>query len=184
MRISSKHSWIVIARTEYLQYQGINMTIILGIDPGSRRTGYGIIRLQGNRHIYLASGHINLLPYSSHERLRKIFLGLQEIIQTYQPHEAAIEQVFMQENPNSALKLGQARGAAMVALEIPIEEYSARQVKKSVVGHGGASKDQVQFMVKRLLNLDGKLQPDAADALAIALCHAQARGLKKLGLQF
>ena len=156
------------------------MTIIIGIDPGSRNTGYGVIRLEGNRHIYLASGHLSLAAFPVTERLRKIFLGLQEIMQTWQPHEAAIEQIFMKENPSSALKLGQARGAAIVALDIPVEEYSARQVKKSVVGHGAATKDQVQFMVKRLLNVSGNLQPDASDALAVALCHAHVRGLKKM----
>jgi crossover junction endodeoxyribonuclease RuvC len=124
------------------------------------------------------------MSYPTCERLRQIFLGLQAIIQSYQPQEAAIEQVFMQENANSALKLGQARGAAIVALTIPVSEYSARQVKKSVVGHGAANKDQVQFMVKRLLNLSGSLQPDAADALAVALCHAHARGLRHLGIHF
>lgn len=155
------------------------MTVIIGIDPGSRRTGYGIIRLDGNRHVYLASGYLNLLTFSSHERLRQIYLGLQQIMQAYQPHEAAIEQVFMKENPNSALKLGQARGAAIVALDIPVAEYSARAVKKSVVGSGAADKSQVQYMVKRLLNIGGSLQPDAADALAVALCHAHARGMKK-----
>jgi len=152
------------------------MTIIIGIDPGSRRTGYGVIRLLGNRHVYLDSGYLDVASFPVHERLRKIFLGLQQVIAAWQPQEAAIEQIFMQENPNSALKLGQARGAAMVALEIPVEEYSARQVKKSVVGTGAASKDQVQFMVKRLLNLTGDLQPDAADALAVAICHAHVRG--------
>jgi crossover junction endodeoxyribonuclease RuvC len=160
------------------------MTIIIGIDPGSRRTGYGVIRLEGNRHIYLTSGHLNVSTFPVAVRLRKIFLGLQEVMQTWCPDEAAIEQIFMQENPNSALKLGQARGAAIVALDIPVEEYSAREVKKSVVGHGGAAKDQVQFMVKRLLNITGDLQADAADALAVALCHAQARGLKKLMEKF
>lgn len=151
------------------------MTIIMGIDPGSRRTGYGVIRLEGNRHIYLASGYLNLLTFSACERLRQIFLGLQEIIRVYQPHEVAIEQIFMHENPNSALKLGQARGAAIVAVNMPVAEYSARAVKKSVVGHGAASKQQIQFMVKRLLNVSGDIQPDAADALAVALCHAHAR---------
>lgn len=160
------------------------MTVIIGIDPGSRRTGYGIIRLEGNRHIYLTSGYLDLTSYPTCERLRQIFLGLQTIIESYQPHEAAIEQVFMQENANSALKLGQARGAAIVALAMPVAEYSARQVKKSVVGHGAANKDQVQFMVKRLLNLSGNLQPDAADALAVALCHAHARNLRNLGINF
>ena len=160
------------------------MTTIIGIDPGSRRTGYGIIRLEGNRHIYLTSGYLDLTSYPVCERLRQIFLGLQQIIQSYQPEEAAIEQVFMHENPGSALKLGQARGAAIVALDIPIAEYSARQVKKSVVGMGAANKEQVQYMVKRLLNVSGSIQPDAADALAIALCHAHARNLRKLGVDF
>lgn len=158
------------------------MTTIIGIDPGSRRTGYGVIRLEGNRHIYLTSGYLDLTSYPVCERLRHIFLGLQQIIQSYRPEEAAIEQIFMHENPNSALKLGQARGAAIVALDMPVMEYSAREVKKSVVGHGAAGKEQVQFMVQRLLNLTGKLQPDAADALAVALCHAHARNLKKLGV--
>lgn len=156
------------------------MTIIIGIDPGSRRTGYGVIRLEGNRHIHLASDYLDVSRYSPHDRLRQIYLGLREIIQLYRPHEAAIEQVFMSENANSAIKLGQARGAAIVALDMPVEEYSARQVKKSVVGNGAASKEQVQYMVQRLLNLSGKLQADTADALAIALCHAHARHLKKL----
>ncbi len=158
------------------------MTIIIGIDPGSRRTGYGVIQLEGNKQRYLSSGYLDVASRPVYERLQQIFLGLREVIQLYKPHEAAIEQIFMHENPNSALKLGQARGAAIVALDMPVSEYSARQVKKSVVGYGAAGKDQVQFMVSRLLNLSGKLQADAADALAIALCHAQARTLKKLGL--
>ena len=89
------------------------MTVIIGIDPGSRRTGYGVIRLEGNRHIHVASGFLDLTIYSSQERLRQIFLGIQEIILAFKPHEAAIEQIFMHENPGSALKLGQARGAAI-----------------------------------------------------------------------
>ncbi len=156
------------------------MTIIIGIDPGSRRTGYGVIQLDGNRHVYLTSGYVNVASFPVYERLQRIFLGLREVINLHKPHEAAIEQVFMHENPNSALKLGQARGAAIVALDMPVAEYSARQVKKSVVGYGAADKEQVQFMVCRLLNLKIKLQADAADALAIALCHAQARILKKI----
>lgn len=160
------------------------MTVIIGIDPGSRRTGYGVIRLEGNRHRYLTSGYLDVTSFSVSLRLRQIFLGLQEIITAYQPEEAAIEQVFMHENPNSAIKLGQARGAAIVALNMPVAEYSARQVKKSVVGHGAAKKEKVQFMVQRLLNITGKLQADAADALAVALCHAHVRGLKDLGFTF
>lgn len=160
------------------------MTVIIGIDPGSRRTGFGVIRVEGNRHIYLASGCLDVAAYPACERLRHIFIGVQQIVQSYQPEEAAVEQVFMHENPGSALKLGQARGAAIVALSIPVNEYSARQVKKSVVGHGAANKEQVQFMVQRLLNLREALQNDAADALAVALCHAQARHLKRLGVDF
>lgn len=156
------------------------MTIIIGIDPGSCRTGYGVIRLEGNRHIHLASGHLEVAHYPFAERLQRIFAGINEIITTYHPDEAAIEEVFMHANPNSALKLGQARGAAIVALNMPVAEYSARQVKKSVVGHGAAKKEQVQFMVARLLNLAKTLQADTADALAVALCHAQARNLKQL----
>jgi crossover junction endodeoxyribonuclease RuvC len=151
------------------------MTVIIGIDPGSRHTGYGVIRVVGKDSQYLASGCIHVVKEEPSRRLQKIFSGLQEVIQLYQPHEAAIEQVFMHNNPGSALKLGQARGAAIVALTIPVAEYSARQVKQSVVGYGAAQKDQVQHMVKRLLNISEDLQADAADALAIALCHAYTR---------
>lgn len=153
------------------------MTIIIGIDPGSRHTGYGVICQQGNRHIHIESGYLDLTPYPTTQRLRRIFLGLQEIIAGHQPEEAAIEEIFMHQNPNSALKLGQARGAAIVALNIPVAEYSAREVKKSLVGFGGADKAQVQFMVKRLLNMTQKLSLDASDALAVALCHAHRRSL-------
>lgn len=155
------------------------MTVIIGIDPGSRRTGFGLIRVEGNRHVYLTSGYLDLTSYPAAERLRQIYAGLQTITQRYLPDEAAIEQIFMKDNPNSALKLGQARGAAIVSLNMPIAEYSAREVKKSVVGHGGANKEQVQYMVTRLLNITGRLQPDAADALAVALCHAQSCLLQK-----
>lgn len=151
------------------------MTIILGIDPGSRLTGYGLIQCEGNRSIHLANGCFNVARLGATERLQKIYLELKNIIQLFQPQEAAIEQIFMHQNPGSALKLGHARGAAIVALTIPISEYSARQVKQSVVGYGAAKKEQVQHMVKRLLNLSEDLQADAADALAIALCHAHTR---------
>jgi crossover junction endodeoxyribonuclease RuvC len=160
------------------------MTIIIGIDPGSRITGYGIIRVQGNQNFYLASGCLRLIGDNSNDRLQKIFTGLQEVVRIYQPNEAAIEQVFMHENPGSALKLGQARGAAIVSLGLPVSEYSARQVKQSVVGYGAAKKEQVQHMVKRLLNYADALQADEADALAIALCHAHTRfSLNKLQLK-
>ncbi len=151
------------------------MTIILGIDPGSRFTGYGVIQWEGNQSRYIDSGCLAVAAYSPTERLQKIFLGIQAIVQLHQPAEAAIEQVFMHQNPSSALKLGQARGAAIVALSHEVAEYSARQVKQSVVGYGAAGKTQVQHMVKRLLNITHELQADAADALAVALCHAHTR---------
>ena len=157
------------------------MTIIIGVDPGSRRTGYGVIQVQGQRYFHLAHGCLDVAAHEMADRLRQIFIGLQTILHQYQPQEAAIEQIFMHENPNSALKLGQARGAAIVALaSLPISEYAAREVKKSIVGQGAASKDQVQFMIKRLLNLTQTLQADASDALAIALCHAHARTIKQI----
>lgn len=151
------------------------MTIIIGIDPGSRITGYGVIRSEGNKNTYLASGSLSLTDKNPGNRLQKIYSGLLEIVNHFQPNEAAIEQVFMHQNPNSALKLGQARGAAIVALGLPIAEYSARQVKQSVVGYGAAKKEQVQHMVRQLLNIAETLQADAADALAIALCHSHTR---------
>jgi crossover junction endodeoxyribonuclease RuvC len=151
------------------------MTIIIGIDPGSRFTGYGIIQWQGNQSRYIDSGCLEVIKYTANERLQKIFAGLQLVVNQYQPHEAAIEQIFMHQNPNSALKLGQARGVAIVAVGLPMAEYSARQVKQSVVGYGAAAKTQVQHMVQRLLNITQPLQADAADALAVALCHAHTR---------
>lgn len=154
------------------------MTLILGIDPGSRITGYGVIRCENTKHVYVTSGCVRLKSINLSERLQEIFHSLQTIIQQYQPTEAAIEQVFMHQNAGAAIKLGQARGAAIAAataLSLSVAEYSARQVKQSVVGHGAAKKDQVQHMVKVLLNLSGIPQVDAADALAVALCHAQSQ---------
>jgi crossover junction endodeoxyribonuclease RuvC len=154
------------------------MTLILGIDPGSRLTGYGVIRIEGTRHIYITSGCVRVQGEAIGYRLQQIFAGLQQIVQTYEPKEAAIEQEFMHQNPGAALKLGQARGVALVAIAnsaIPVAEYSARQVKQSVVGYGAAKKEQVQHMVRALLNLSAKPQADAADALAIAICHANSR---------
>lgn len=158
------------------------MTIILGIDPGSRITGYGIIKIDGSRHHYLTSGCVRVTHKNHAVRLKQIFLDLQEVIQTYQPAEACIEQIFFHRNPASALVLGQARGVAMAVAalaEIDVTEYTARQIKQSVVGYGAAKKDQVQHMVCKLLNLPGKPQADAADALAVALCHAASRTLMK-----
>lgn len=154
------------------------MTVILGIDPGSQITGYGIIKTEAQNNIYLASGCIKVSKHEPGQHLKQIFAGLTEIITTYQPIEVGIEQIFMHRNPNSAIKLGEARGVAIVAAamhSLSIAEYSARQIKQSVVGFGAAKKEQVQHMVKYLLNLSGVPQPDAADALAVALCHAHSR---------
>ena len=150
------------------------MAVILGIDPGSRVTGYGVIRQVGSKSEYLASGCIRLKSEELAIRLKQIFNGVTEIIEQFQPDYFAIEQVFMAKNPDSALKLGQARGAAIVAAtlkDLPVAEYSARQIKQSVVGKGSAEKSQVQHMVVSLLNLGATPQSDAADALAVALCH-------------
>lgn len=153
------------------------MTIILGIDPGSRITGYGVIKKEAQHISYLASGCIKLSKLHTGQHLKQIFEGLTEIIALYQPTEVSVEQIFMHRNPNSAIKLGEARGVAMVAAAIhslSITEYSARQIKQAVVGYGAAKKEQVQHMVKCLLQLSGLPQPDAADALAVALCHTHS----------
>lgn len=151
------------------------MAIILGVDPGSRITGYGVIRADGRHIEYIDSGCIRVGEKPMAERLQTIFQSLATLIAEYRPEEFAIEQVFMARNPDSALKLGQARGAAIVSAAtsgLAVHEYSARQVKQAVVGKGGADKSQVQHMVQVLLSLSRKPQADAADALAIAMCHA------------
>lgn len=150
------------------------MKIILGIDPGSRITGYGIIRVVANKAEYVGSGCIRAQDENLASRLHNVFTGVTEIIRQFGPTEFAIEQVFMAKNADSALKLGQARGAAIVAgtsHALPVFEYSARQIKQSVVGTGSADKTQVQHMVTYLLKLSKTPQADAADALAVALCH-------------
>ena len=147
--------------------------IILGIDPGSRKTGVGIIAQSGQKIECIFHGHIQPAAESMAQRLNQIHQGLCDLIKQYQPHEAAIEMIFTCRNPSSALKLGQARGVALTAIaSLPVGEYAPRQVKQAVVGTGAASKEQVQHMVMRLLKLNKKPQEDAADALAIALCHA------------
>lgn len=161
-------------------------TVILGIDPGSRITGYGVISTTGSRHTFLGCGCIKTQGDCMANRLHQIYTGLCEVIQTYQPDECSIEQVFMNKNANSALKLGQARGAALVALAsqgVLIAEYTPRAIKQAIVGYGGAEKNQVQHMVKVLLNLSKTPQADASDALAIALCHANSRGISARLLQ-
>ncbi|MGH1486357.1 MAG: crossover junction endodeoxyribonuclease RuvC [Cellvibrionaceae bacterium] len=154
------------------------MALILGIDPGSRKTGFGIINTLGGRHEYVASGVIRLPEAALPERLQVIFENVCEVIREYCPQEMAIENVFMSKSAGSALKLGQARGAAIVAAtscELPVAEYEAKKVKQSVVGNGGADKFQVQHMIKQLLKLSAVPQEDAADALAVALCHANTQ---------
>jgi len=161
------------------------VAIILGIDPGSRVTGYGVIRSEGRALEYLDSGCVRVGDRSMPERLQTIYTGLAEIIASYRPEEMAIEQVFLSRNVDSALKLGQARGVAIVCganAGLPISEYSARQVKQATVGKGGADKHQIQHMVQAIFGLQRKPGEDAADALAIALCHAHMRaGLARSG---
>jgi crossover junction endodeoxyribonuclease RuvC len=158
--------------------------IILGIDPGSRITGYGIISKQGNRLIHIDNGAIFTQSAKDFpQRLEKIFQGLSGIIAEYQPEAVAIENVFVAKNAQSALKLGQARGAAIVAavnVGLPVHEYTAMQVKQAVVGSGRAEKAQVQHMIKALLNLPEVAQEDASDALAVAVCHAHSAGINSL----
>jgi crossover junction endodeoxyribonuclease RuvC len=151
------------------------MAIILGIDPGSRVTGYGVIRSYGNRLEFLDCGVVRAEMKSHAERLKKIFDGITQVVEKHSPTEVAIEEVFVGRNASSALKLGQARGAAMTAClqyDICMAEYSARSVKSAVTGSGGAEKQQVQHMVRAILNFTGDLIEDAADGLAIAVCHA------------
>lgn len=154
---------------------------VLGIDPGSRITGYGILIKEGDRLVHVDNGAI--FTSSARDfpmRLQKIYLGLTEVIERYRPDAIAIEDIFFATNVQSALKLGQARGVAIVAgvnAGLPVFEYSALQVKQAVVGHGRAAKEQVQKMLKVLLNLPEVAQEDASDALAVAVCHAHSAGL-------
>ena len=149
---------------------------ILGVDPGLGVTGYGIVEKTGSQLAYIASGRIRSRQAEPlAERLATILSGLAEVIDSYHPVEVAVEKVFVNVNPQSTLLLGQARGAAICAAvlaRLPVSEYTALQVKQAVVGQGHARKEQVQEMVKRLLKLPGHPSPDAADALACAICHA------------
>lgn len=150
---------------------------ILGIDPGLRITGFGVIHKQGNKLTYVASGVIKTPDEDLPQRLKTILTGVSEVIRTYQPDCAAIEKVFVNVNPQSTLLLGQARGAAICALvgaDLSVAEYTALQVKQAVVGQGKAQKQQVQDMVQRLLMLSGTPSTDAADALGVAICHAHS----------
>ena len=148
---------------------------VLGLDPGLRTTGFGVIEKQGKRIHYIASGTIKSGEGTLPERLKVLLLGVQEVVRTYQPTQAAVEIVFVNVNPQSTLLLGQARGAIIcgaVSYNIPVAEYTALQIKQAVVGHGKAQKIQVQHMVQRLLDLPGLPGTDAADAVACAICHA------------
>ncbi|MBC7787031.1 MAG: crossover junction endodeoxyribonuclease RuvC [Methylophilaceae bacterium] len=170
------------------------VTRILGIDPGLRTTGFGVIEKIGEKITYIASGTIKTASAKKMDgkesreelpaRLKIILDGLFEVIATYQPTQVAIEKVFVNVNPQSTLLLGQARGAAICAAvirDLPVAEYTALQVKQAVVGNGHAQKEQVQEMVKRLLKLPANPSPDSADALACAMCHAHGgQGLGKL----
>jgi len=150
---------------------------ILGIDPGLRTTGFGVIRKEGSRLYYVASGTIKTADADLPQRLKTILAGVSEVVRTYAPDCAAIEKVFVNVNPQSTLLLGQARGAAICALvsaDMMVAEYTALQVKQAVAGHGKAQKRQVQDMVQRLLALPGLPGPDAADALGVAICHAHS----------
>lgn len=157
------------------------MTVLLGIDPGSRKTGFGIIRIDRNQPSYVTSGTIRLpVKEPLGLRLKVLYESLSEIIATHQPTVAAIESVFMAKSADSALKLGHARGAAMVACvmnDLEVHEYAARQIKQSVVGTGAATKQQIQHMVTVLLGLSAEPAEDAADGLAAALCHCHTQGL-------
>ena len=154
------------------------MAIILGIDPGSRVTGYGLINAVGNKLEYVGCGCIRTQTQDFPQRLQIIHAELVKVIEQFSPQQSAVEEVFMGRNASAALKLGHARGAAMVAClsnELPLAEYSARKVKQAVVGNGAADKAQVQHMVKALLSISDNIAEDAADALAVAICHAHTQ---------
>ncbi len=160
------------------------MTRILGIDPGSQITGYGIIDIEGNHVTHITHGCIHIDAEELPDKLLIIFERISDVVTQYHPEEMAIERVFMHRNADSALKLGQARGAAITVcatLGLKIFEYTANQVKQATVGKGHAAKEQVQHMVKVLLCLDQKPLQDAADALGVALCHGHSRqGLMRM----
>lgn len=151
---------------------------IIGIDPGSRITGFGVIEVDGPRVRFVYAGTIQLADAPMPERLKRIYGCLIDIIDEWHPDEFAIEKVFVQKNVDSALKLGQARGVAICAAAmqgLPVHEYAPNQIKQAVVGRGHAAKEQMQHMVKLLLNLTSAPSRDAADALACAVCHAHSR---------
>lgn len=162
-----------------------NAIRILGLDPGLRRTGWGVVVSEGARLSWVAHGVVSpdeRAPFA--ERLLHLFEAVSELVAAYGPHEAAIEETFVSVNASSTLKLGHARAAALIAparAGLPVAEYAAKEVKKALVGTGSADKTQVAFMVQRLLPAAGKPTADAADALAVAIAHAHARRYRRLG---
>lgn len=153
---------------------------ILGIDPGSRLTGFGVLDFEADKATYVASGTVQSINGDFPDRLKLIFVSIGQIVAQYQPDVVAIESVFVHRNAGSALKLGHARSAAICATfesDVEVFEYAPREIKQAVVGTGAATKDQVQHMVVSLLRLDGEPSTDAADALAAALCHGHQRRL-------
>lgn len=157
------------------------MAIVLGVDPGSRITGYGLVEQQGSVITHISHGHITTRGDVLSERLLQIHEKLTAVLHQYQPQQAAIEQVFVHINPQSALKLGHARGTALVAMAaagLEVAEYAPKLIKQSVVGYGGADKAQVQHMVRSLLKLTQSPQVDAADGLAVAICHCHSQQLQ------
>ncbi len=156
---------------------------IIGIDPGSRYTGYGIVQKDGQELTHLASGRINATGAETfNERLEIIYDGLHQVLEEWSADEAAIESIFTAHNARSTIKLGQARGVAVLALrhlQLEVHDYAPALVKKNTTGNGRAPKRQVMRMVEMRLNLEGKLTEDAADALAVAICHSQAAGFKQ-----
>ena len=155
---------------------------ILGIDPGSQATGFGVLDVQGSAATAVRWGTIKAVG-DHHARLRTIFTGVAALVEELRPGEIAIERVFLHRNADSALKLGQARAAALCATfgsEIPVYEYAARHIKKAVAGDGGAEKDQIQRMIKMILGIREDVEADAADALAAAICHAHERSARML----
>jgi crossover junction endodeoxyribonuclease RuvC len=155
---------------------------ILGLDPGSRRTGFGVIECRGSELLPVAHGCLNVASATPAARLRLIFEGLKALLAEHGPAEVAVERVFVSRNADSALKLGQARGAALCAIpaEVPVFEYAPRAIKLAVVGSGAAEKFQVAQMIRTLLSLGERPAADAADALAVAVCHAHQRRLQGL----
>jgi len=156
-----------------------NAIRIIGLDPGLRRTGWGVVACEGARLVHIAHGVIAPPEKAAFsDRLLMLFEGLCEVIAAHKPDEAAVEEVFVNMNPSSTLKLGHARACALIAparAGLPVAEYAARLVKKSIVGTGAADKDQIGFMIRRLLPTAGETTADAADALAVAITHAGAR---------